>query len=161
MRYRLATLALVAIATGCAGVLSAPQAVHGTLAAVESLGFRCGDGEADHVPSGLYQWRCKGDFDGVSSTVLVEGNADGVAGITLVTDDSTDPNVARAAFARLVGNVPPLRTAPVLADTLGSWSGEQTSEVVGGVRIFAECADTMCIVMVTDAIDPLRPLPLP
>ena len=161
MRYRLAAMALVAIATGCTGILSAPQAVHETLAGVESLGFRCGEGEADNVPSGLYQWRCKGEFDGVDSTVLVDGNASGVAGITMVTDDSTDPNVARAAFARLVGTVPPLRTAPVLADALASWSGEQTSEVVGGVRLFAECADTMCRVQVSDAADPLRPLPLP
>jgi hypothetical protein len=100
-------------------------------------------------------------FEGVPSTVLVEGNVEGVASITLVTDQSTDPNVARAAFARLVGNVPPLRTAPVLADVLVSWSGAQTSEIVGGVRLFAECADTMCIVQVNDAVDPLRPLPLP
>jgi hypothetical protein len=97
----------------------------------------------------------------VGSTVLVDGNPVGVAGITMVTDNSTDPNVARTAFARLVSNVPPLRTAPVLAETLGSWSGEQTSQVVGGVRIFAECADSMCRVMVNDAADPLRPLPLP
>jgi hypothetical protein len=100
-------------------------------------------------------------LDGTALTVLVDGNAIGVAGITTVTDDSTDPSVARAAFARLVGNVPPLRTAPVLTDVLVSWSGAQTSEIVGGVRLFAECADTMCIVQVNDAVDPLRPLPLP
>jgi len=161
MRYRLAALAFLAIAMGCAGVNSAPPAVQETLVGIESLGFRCGEGEADNVPSGLYQWRCKGELDGVGSTVLVDGNPVGVAGITMVTDNSTDPNVARTAFARLVSNVPPLRTAPVLAETLGSWSGEQTSQVVGGVRIFAECADSMCRVMVNDAADPLRPLPLP
>ena len=131
------------------------------LAGIETLGFKCGAGVKDNVPSGLFQWRCTGSFGATSGTVLVDGNDEGVAGVTLVTDGSTDPELARASFARLVGAVPPLDTAPILADQLEGWTGDQRSSVIGGVRVFSVCDATQCIVQVFPAADPLRPLPLP
>jgi hypothetical protein len=161
MRHRLAAIALLAVLAGCAGARSAPPAVQATLVGIDTLGFRCGEGIPDNVPSGLVQWHCQGSVDGFGSTVLVDGNEEGVAGITMVIDESIDPGVARAGFGRLVDAVPPLNTAPVLVDTLTGWNGEQQRNVIGGVRVSAECDATQCIVDVVSADDPLRPLPLP
>jgi hypothetical protein len=161
MRHRLAATALLALLVGCTGVPAAPSAVQPTLAGIDTLGFHCDEGIRDNVPSGLVQWPCQGTVDGFGSTVLVDGNQEGVAGITLVIDESIDPGVARAGFGRLVDAVPPLDTAPVLVDTLTGWNGEQRQNVIGGVRVSAECDATQCIVGVLAAEDPLRPLPLP
>lgn len=161
MRNRLAATALLALLAGCAGAPSAFPRVQPTLAAIETLGFHCGDGVADNVPSGLFQWLCPGAVEGVRSTVLVDGNEEGVVGITLVIDESTDPDVARAGFRDLVNGVPPLNTAPLLVDTLAGWTGGKQRESVGGVRVSGVCDATQCIVMVESAHDPLRPLPLP
>jgi len=158
---RLAVGLVLVVLTGCAGVSSAPGTVQPTLAGIDALGFRCGEGQPDNVPSGLFQWICPGSVEGRDATVLVEGNADGVAGITLVINQSIDADVARRGFHRLVESVPPLNRAPVLIDTLAGWSGRQQSIVLGGVRVSAECHDTQCIVMVVNAQDVLRPLPLP
>ena len=147
--------------TGCGSASSAPSAVQPTLAAIEGLGFKCDPGVKDNVPSGLFQWRCTGSFDGTAATVLVDGNDEGAAGVTLVTDGSTDPEVARVSFGRLVRAVPPLDTAPILVDQLDGWTGDQRSTVVGGVRVLSVCDATQCIVQVASATDPLRPLPLP
>ena len=161
MRCAVAAILTVALASGCIGRRTTPDAVQPTLAAIEALGFRCGDGVKDNVPSGLLQWSCGGAMDAVRSTVLVDGNEEGVAGITLVVDDPSDPGVAGAGFGRLVDAVPPLSNAPVLKDTVAGWSGGQQAWTVGGVRIVAQCDATQCIVIVMPAGDALRPLPLP
>ena len=157
-RWLLPTLLGLAVATaGC----SAPVAVRPTLDAVRALGFTCGDGERDNVPSGLFQWHCHGAIDGAASTILVGGNEEGVSNITLVSEDSTDPAIARAGFGRLVASVPPLSTAPVLVDALAGWTGAQQRTSVGGVAITGVCDATQCLVTVDPIGDVLRPLPLP
>ena len=154
------TVVLAALVAGCVGVSTAPVAVQPTLAAIAQLGYGCDGGIPDNVPSGLYEWHCERSADGPPTTVLMEGNHEGVASVTLVTDDSTDFEAARAEFARLVSQVPPMSIAPVLGKTLTGWRGEQLRTVIGGVRVFAECA-TQCVVIVSGAANPTRPMPLP
>jgi hypothetical protein len=161
MRSAAVGVLVLAIAAGCVGRGTTPAAVQPTLTAIETLGPRCGDGVKDNEPSGLFQWSCGGAVNAVRSTVLVDGNEDGVAGITLMLDGTSDPGVARNGFGRLVDAVPPLSTAPVLKDTLAGWTGGQQAWTVGGVRISALCDTTQCIVTVMSAQNPLRPLPLP
>jgi hypothetical protein len=91
----------------------------------------------------------------------VDGNDEGVAGITLFLDESNDAAVARGTFGRLVDAVPPLSTAPVLKDSVAGWTGGRQERTVGGVHISAECGTTQCVITVLPARDPLRPLPLP
>lgn len=91
--------------------------------------------------------------------MLVDGNDKGVAGITLVVQ-ATDSALGRRGFARLVGGVPPLTSAPQLTDTLVSWTGPQQSWEVDGIRVTAVCDVTQCIVFVVTAASPLLPLPL-
>jgi hypothetical protein len=152
---------ILVLAAGCFGRGTSPAAVQPTLAAIETLGFRCGDGARDNVPSGLFQWSCGGAMEASRSSVLVDGNADGVMGITLFVDDPRDPGVARSGFGRLVDAVPPLSSAPVLKATIAGWTGGQQAWTVGGVRIYAQCDVTQCVVIVMPAGDALRPLPLP
>ena len=150
----------MALLAGCAAAPSAPPAVQPSLAALEALGIGCDAGVEDNVPSGLVQWTCTGSLEGTGVTVLIEGNDEGVAGVTLV-GHSTHPDVARAAFGWLVAAVPPLSTAPILVDQLDGWTGAQRSMVVGDIRVTALCDATQCIVAVVPAVDLLRPLPLP
>jgi hypothetical protein len=161
MRYGLAGVLALAITAGCFGRATTPPAVQPTLAAIETIGLRCGDGAKDNVPSGLFQWSCAGALEGARSNVLVDGNDEGVAGITLFVDDIGDAGVTRRGFGRLVDAVPPLNTAPVLKDTVARWTGAQEAWTVGGIRIAAECDATLCTVTVMPSRDPLRPLPLP
>ncbi len=161
MRSAVVGILVLAFVTGCLGRSSTPPAVQPTLAAIEALDFHCGDGVKDNVPSGLFQWSCSGAMETARASVLVDGNEHGVAGITLVVDDPSDPGVARNGFDRLVDGVPPLRDAGVLKDTVAGWTGGQQAWTVGGVRISALCDSTQCIVIVMPAEDALRPLPLP
>jgi hypothetical protein len=101
------------------------------------------------------------EAEAARSIVLVDGNGEGVAGITLFVNDPSDPGVARSAFGRLVDAVPPLSNTPVLKDAVGGWTGGQQAWTVGGVRISALCDATQCIVSVMPPGDALRPLPLP
>jgi hypothetical protein len=161
MRWVVAGILILALAEGCIGRGPAPAAVQPALAAIETLGFRCGDGVRDNVPSGLFQWSCAGRMDAVRSTVLLDGNEEGVAGITFVVDGPSDPRVARSGFGRLLDAVPPLSNAPVLKDTIAGWTGNQQAWTVGGVHISAGCDASQCVVTVMPSRDPLRPLPLP
>lgn len=161
MRNAVACILIIALAAGCTSHASAPAAVQATIAAIETLGLRCSEGDKDNVPSGLFQWSCSGAIEGVGSALLVDGNQEGVVGLTLFVDNPSDPGVARTQFRRLVDVVPPLTTAPVLKDALASWTGEQQTSIVGGVRITASCDVTHCFVTVMPARDALRPLPLP
>jgi hypothetical protein len=145
---------------GCALQSAAPAVVGQSLTAIEALGLRCGDGIKDNVPSGLFQWSCRGMMAGAPTTVLVDGNDKGVTAIALVTDGSTDATLAAAQFGRLVDAVPPMRTAPILKDTVAGWTGAQQVRTIGGVRISASC-ETQCHISVMPAGDALRPLPLP
>jgi hypothetical protein len=146
---------------GCAVGTAMPDNIRPTVAAIGTLGYRCGDGVRDNVPSGLFQWSCNGRIDGVPSTILVDGNAEGVAGVTLVVEDPRDPGGTASEFARLVDEVPPLNTAPVLKDTVAGWAGAEQAWTVGGIRISAQCDATQCLFIVRPAVDALRPLPLP
>ena len=161
MRHPVAALAALVVLSACMGSPSAPATVQPTLAGIATLGLRCGDGVPDNVPSGLIEWRCQGELDDAASSLLVDGNDEGVAGITLVMDESTDPRIARRGFGRLIEAVPPVNAAPGLVDGLAGWTGEQLATVVDGVRISAVCTVTQCIVTLASAADPLRPLPLP
>src|SRR5207344_1807642 len=96
---------ILALAAGCDGLSTRPATVQPTLDAIESLGMRCGDGVRDNVPSGLSQWSCTGSLDGASSTLLVDGNAEGVAGITLVVDGPVDAATTRQRFGLVVDGV--------------------------------------------------------
>jgi hypothetical protein len=161
MRSTVIGILILALAAGCFGRGTTPAAVQPTLAAIETLGFRCGDGAKDNVPSGLFQWSCSGAMEASRSTVLVDGNEDGVAGITLFVENPSDPGVARSGFGRLVDAVPRLSNAPVLKDTIAGWTSGQHSWTVAGVLISALCDATQCVVIVMPAGDALRPLPLP
>jgi hypothetical protein len=161
MRSRLASLVLVVLAVGCSGVMGAPARVRPTLVAIGTLGFACGAGIRDNVPSGLSQWSCKGTLDGAEATILVDGKEEGVTEITLDVLAPNDPSTARKEFRRLVTEVPPLSSAPDLVDTLADWDGGQRRVTVGGVAVYAECDSTQCVVGAFTDDDPLRPLPLP
>jgi hypothetical protein len=147
---------LIVAVAGCNGP---PSAVQPTLVAVHDIGLTCGDGVRDNVPSGLYQWRCEGLIDGMNAVILVEGNDQGVAGITLVTKDPVDADATRVRLGRLLQTVPPLDREPGLAETLVGWSGAQQRTVVSGVAIFALCDATQCIIAIMSAGDALKPMP--
>ena len=161
MHARIASAVLIALVAGCGGGPAAPSTVRPTLSAIETLGFDCGAGISDNVPSGLSQWSCAGKIQGQDTVILVDGNEAGVTGISLGVRTSNDPAVARDGFQRLVASVPPLTSAPTLVDTLAIWSGEQQRPIVDGLAVWAECDETQCVVMVVGSTDALRPLPLP
>jgi hypothetical protein len=161
MRWAVIGILVLALAAGCIGRGTTPAAVQPTLAAIETLGFRCGNGVRDNVPSGLFQWSCSGSMEAARSTVLVDGNDAGIEGITLFVDDPSHPGVARSGFGRLVDAVPPLSSAQVLKDTVAGWTGGQQAWTIGGVHIAAQCDATQCVVTVLPSRDPLRPLPVP
>jgi hypothetical protein len=155
---------VVSLAAACGAAISGtpvPALVAPTLAAVESLGFDCGDGIEDNVPSGLWQWKCAMILDVGHTSILVEGNDEGVASVTVVLDDSTDPAAARDVFNRVVDAVPPLNTAPILKDAIADWGGSQRLRDVGDVRVGSVCDEFQCLVWVVGAHDALRPIPLP
>jgi hypothetical protein len=145
----------------CSPVDAAEARMKPTLAALETLGFRCGDGSRDNEPSGLVQWSCGGRLDEHASTVLLDASDEGVVALTLFVDGSGDATTVRADFARIVDVVPPLDTAPILKSVIADWSGGQHEWTVGGVRLRGECAGGTCILAITSAGDPLRPLPRP
>lgn len=156
------TLVLALVLAGCSATAQAPALVRPTLVAVEGMGFRCDDGIPDNVPSGLVQWTCPGTVEGTRASVLVEGNADGVASVMLVVDGRPDPAIARRGWAQLAGAVPPLSAAPAVGGAIVDWVGvEPATREIDGVRIRAECDEFQCIVNVVPDGDVLRPLPLP
>jgi hypothetical protein len=155
MRRSLVIALTVVVLGGCT-----PAAIQPTLADVRSLGFACGDGARDNVPSGLYQWHCSGTVAAKDGTILVNGNDGGVAEIDLAIN-SADPAVMRSEFRRVAIEVMPLRLAPALADALVVWSGPLRATVIRSARIASECDATQCIVEVTSIDGPLRPLRLP
>lgn len=156
------TVFFLALVVGCGGVPLAPPAVRDTLSGIHALGLTCDAGEEDNVPSGLTQWPCRGAIDGVDSSVLVDGNDEGVNGISLVTGGPPDPDAARVTFSRLVTSVPPLDSAPALPTALDDWDGDRRVTIIGGVRVSAECGATLCSVAVSPPTDHLlEPLPLP
>lgn len=161
MLRRTAPTLLLALVAGCAGVAAAPAPVRPTLEALRALGLRCGAGVKDNVPSGLYQWSCSGSVGGVPWWVSVSGNDVGIAEIDLTTPESTDPGVARAAYARLVAATPPLSRAPALAGALGGWTGPPQAVELDGVRVWAGCDATQCNVFVVTAGDAIKPMPIP
>jgi hypothetical protein len=154
-------VALVVWLVGACAGAAVPGRVAPTLAEIETLGFDCGDGIKDNVPSGLYQWSCIGTMDDEHTEILVDGNDEGVNQIDVVVLENGDPGVAGRLFDRLVETVPPFDTAPVLKDTITDWDGTEWSRAIGGVRISAFCAATQCSILVMPADGPLRPLPLP
>lgn len=161
MKPWLAATVLAILAAACQGTSPTPPAVTPTLAAIHAIDFTCGGGIKDNVPSGLSQWACEGTVQRQPTTILVDGNDEGVAGLTLNVHASMDPSIALAGFRQVAGTVPPLTTSPKLAHTLDGSAGDQVREVVGGVAVIAECDATQCIVMVVGATDRLGPLPLP
>lgn len=150
---------LAGLLAGCIAS-TAPAAVRATLEQVEALGYDCGAGVADNVPSGLTQWRCPGTVAGHTAVVDVDGNDNGVAGITLAIN-STDPAISRTEFRRLTTAVSPLTDQPDLANALDSWTGAQDPKVVGGAEVNGECDATQCLVFITSVDDPTKPLRLP
>ena len=153
-------LAAVALAA-CSSAVATPGSVQPTLAAVGGLGYRCGAGVKDNVPSGLYQWSCGGTVGGATTTILVDGNEAGVAQVTLVVDDPRHPAAAIAEFGRLVDAAPPLDAAPVLKQAVAGWAGDPQAWTMGGVRVSGQCDATQCLLIVVGTGDPLEPLPLP
>src|SRR6187549_3751869 len=131
---------LAGLLAGC-NALSAPTAVRPTLDEVEALGYDCGEGVADNVPSGLFQWKCSGTVAGHRSIVDVEGDDDGVAGLTLDIN-STDPTITRAEFQRLATSVSLVSAEPALVGALDAWSGVQNPVRIGDARVNGECDAT-------------------
>ena len=149
-----------ALATACGN----PSAVQPTLDALGTLGYTCGEGTPDNVPSGLTEWVCTGPSEG-SSAVDVDGNQDGVAELTLVLTwpdlPKPDPNATRDEYRRVVRSVPPLDAAPALEDALADWAGEQMARTIGGARVSAECLQSQCVVTIASTPNPIEPLRLP
>jgi hypothetical protein len=139
-------------------VPSAPPAIRPTLEGVHAMGFTCGDGVEDNVPSGLFQWICTGIVEENPSTVLVNGNAAGLTEVVLVIDESIDPRTLVAGFERLVTTVPPLSRLPALPSALAGWTRAEERIEVAGVAVLAEC-DVQCQVFLGSAAGPLAPLP--
>jgi thioesterase domain-containing protein len=140
----------------------APSAVQPTLDALASLGYTCGEGQPDGVPSGLTGWHCPGPvaFEG---GVGVEGNGAGVASMTLsvVWPAAADPAAARDVYRRIVTAVPPFDRAPALAEALASWTGAQQSTTIGGALVMAECIRNQCWVTIASTTSPMEPILLP
>jgi hypothetical protein len=153
MRFTVLPAIAVLMLAACAGNSMRP-----TLTDLRSA--VCGDGVRDNVPSGLWQWRCRGRVAGTDAFVDVDGNEAGVAEITL-TVDSTDPALIGAEFARLAARVAPLTSAPGLADALGTWTSQQIFTTVGRARVEHECDGTQCYLELVSIDGPLTPLMLP
>ena len=138
-----------------------PPAVQQSLWALGRLGYWCDDGDKElGPPNGLYQWRCTRTRDGHAAIIGVEGNDGGIANFTIDVFD-TDTAVARAAFAEIVKAVPPLATAPSLADGLVGWNGPQASREINGISITGLCDATQCMVFVGLVPSPTQPPALP
>jgi len=143
-----------------------PGAVQATLGGAMSLGVACDSGEKDNVPSGLYQWHCRGTDRVAGFDVLVDGNDAGVAEIDVITP-TDDTDVARAAIARVFEAVPPLTSVDGLAtyldQALEGWDGTQLFLGTDGLRIAAEClgpsqfGDGQCLVLFRGP-DPIKPM---
>jgi hypothetical protein len=139
---------------------SSAGSVQPTLADLRDLGYTCGDGVPDGVPSGTSQWICVGSVAGQDASVAVDGTDRAVTELTLDVT-SADPQLAHSEFGRLVAGVAPLSSAPGIAASLASWSGAQTAATVRRARIVSECDSTQCIIDVTSVDGPLEPLILP
>lgn len=138
-----------------------PPAVAPSLSALERLGYGCTDGEKElGPPNGLYQWRCSRTRDGDAAIVGIEGNDAGIAEFTIDVFD-TDSALARAAFAEIATAVPPLATAPLLADGLVGWNGPQTSLEIDGIGVTGLCDATQCMVFIGLVPSPTQPLAVP
>jgi len=138
----------------------APAAVQATLEQLNALGYACGPGVADNVPSGLTQWRCPGTVAGNPAVVDVDGNDNGVAGVTIAIN-SIDPATSRNEFRRLATALSPLTAQPDLGSALDNWTGAQDPKFVGGARVNGECYATQCLVFITSVDGPTEPLRLP
>ena len=160
MRRTLGFVLIAALAVGCTRAGHGPAAVQPALMALGQLGYACDDGVKDNVPSGLSQWHCNRTGVVPPTSVLVNGNDRGIAEFNIVVDDA-DPARVRQAFAEILATVPPLSTAPWLADSLEGWNGPQASRDLNGVRVTGLCDATQCIVFVVTASSPIEPLPLP
>lgn len=129
MRFRLLPAIAVLIVAACA-----PRSVRQTLTALRSTGYVCGEGVRDNVPSGLWQWRCRGPVAGTDAFVNGDGHDAGAAEITLSVD-STGPALIAAEFARLAPRVAPLTTTPGLADALGTPTSQHVFATVGRAAV--------------------------
>lgn len=150
---------LAGLLVGCSA-LTAPVAVRATLEQIEALGYDCGAGVADNVPSGLFEWKCSGSVAGNRASVDVEGNEDGVAGLTLDVN-SIDPAISRSEFRRLVTAVSLLIAHPGLSGALDTWTGAQDPRSVDGARVNALCDATQCIVFIGFVDAPIQPSQVP
>ena len=156
-RRSILSLLVAIILNACAPSFSA---VNPTIFKLRDLGYSCGDGIKDNVPSGLYQWHCDRSPDRSDLTELVDGNDRGVAEIDLAFP-SNDPDAAKKTYESVIADVPPLVSAKGLHGVLDSWFGEQTSEDVQGIRVAAECQDSWCTIWITSTTSPLDPIPVP
>ena len=158
MRTIAVALLFAGLLSGCnAAHANAPAAVRETLDQIDSMGYDCGAGVPDNVPSGLTAWSCPGAVAGNRAGVIVEGNDDGLAGVTLVIH-SIDPSISRAEFQRLTAAVPPMSTQPGLDEALDAWTGAPNPVVVGEARINALCDVTQCIVYINYWEAPAQPV---
>jgi hypothetical protein len=161
MRSIAAALLVAGLLGGCDSA-NAPAAIRPTVDQIEAMGYECGSGVPDNVPSGLVAWNCSGSVAGNRAGVMVEGNDDGVAGITLVIH-SNDPGVIRTEFRRLAAAVPPMSLQPDVDEALDAWTGSPSPMILGGTRVNALCDVTQCIVYIGYREAPAQPLvsPLP
>jgi hypothetical protein len=161
MRVAVRAILLAGLVSACSLVGDRPSAMKPTFKALAHLGYSCDAGEKElGPPNGLYQWHCNRANKGPAMNVLVEGNDRDVATFIIGIDD-TNPAHVRQEFSRILAEVPPISSAPWIADGLDGWTGPQASRVVHGIRVTGVCDATQCMVFISNAADPIEPLPLP
>src|SRR4029079_15951476 len=113
---------LAGLVSACSLVGDRPSAMKPTFKALAHLGYSCDAGEKElGPPNGLYQWHCNRANKGPAMNVLVEGNDRDVATFIIGIDD-TNPAHVRQEFSRILAEVPPISSAPWIADGLDGWT---------------------------------------
>jgi len=143
-----------------------PGAGQPTIDAAKSLGLQCDSGEKDNVPSGLYQWHCRGTEAHPALTMLVSGNDEGVAEIDVITPTG-DTDRLRIAIGAVARTVPPMSSLDGLATELDrqlvDWDGAQTIVGSRGLRVSLLCdepsqfGEGQCMAFVVGP-DPIKPM---
>ena len=127
-----------------------PESVRPTLEAWRAIGLTCGDPTEDNVPSGLLQWSCRGDFDGVDLAGTLDGDDRGVFGLQFVVPAATRADVALNAFSRLVDATPSLDGhESEIAAFISGWPGLNSIGSFGDVNVRADVDATLRAVTIS------------
>jgi hypothetical protein len=107
-----------------------------TLEEWKAIGLACTGPTKDNVPSGLFQWSCRGQRHGVELSGVLDGDDRGVVSLQFVVDASTTPDAALDAFAGLVDATSQLdgHAAEIIAFIAG-WPSIGTTGSFGPTRV--------------------------